>query len=224
MKENILVAIFILATQYSFAQIPFEVMVGNKQTQYFAYIQKDLDSIGRWNIFSQAVYAVNYKNISLNSMSIDNQFTYQFNHWLGVSAGGGFDGLRFNPLLGVSLTYFNKKGDLVITAFPTVQFAQPRALDMFALINYSPQFNKKWGLFFQSIVGSNLGMQKESPSQKREILKIFTRHNISTQLLRIGFNYKQTVQFGIGADLAQFGKCDGTFNNLGFFLRYQLKD
>lgn len=35
-----------MATRFTFAQIPFEVMVGNKQTLYFAYIQKDLDSLG----------------------------------------------------------------------------------------------------------------------------------------------------------------------------------
>lgn len=32
MKKLILTAIITLATQYAFAQIPFEVMFGNKQT------------------------------------------------------------------------------------------------------------------------------------------------------------------------------------------------
>jgi hypothetical protein len=212
-----------MATQYAFAQIPFEVMVGDKQTQYFAFIQKDLDSIGRWNIFSQGLYAVNYKDSTLNSISIDNQLTYQFNHWLGVSVGGGFDGLQFNPTLGLSLSYFNKKGDFAINAFPTIQFAKPRALDLFALINYSPQFNKRWGLFSQCILGTNVGLQKENPNQERAILNIFTRHNISTQLLRIGLNYKQKFQFGLGIDLAQFGMNEGTFENVGIFLRYQIE-
>jgi hypothetical protein len=223
MKNYVLIAIFMMATRYTFAQIPFEVMVGNKQTLYLTYIQKDLDSLGRWNIFSQGFYAVNYKDPSLNSISIDNQLTFQFNNWLGISAGGSFDGLQFIPSLGLSFSYLNKKGDFSISAFPMVQLAKPIALDLFALVNYSPQFTKKWGLFSQFIMGTNLGLQKEYPNQQKEIMNIFTRHNISNQLLRIGLNYKQKFQFGVGADFAQFGMNEGTFKNFGVFLRYQIE-
>lgn len=223
MKKSILIAILIMVTQYTFAQIPFEVMVGNKQTQYFAYIQKDLDSLGRWNIFSQGLYAVNHKDSSLNSISIDNQLTYQFNNWLGISAGGSFDGLQFIPSLGLSFSYLNKKGDFSINAFPMIQLYKPIALDFFTLINYSPQFTKKWGMFSQLIAGTNLGLQKENPKEKRAILNVFTRHNISNQLLRIGVNYNQKIQFGLGTDFAQFGMNEGRFENFGLFLRYQVE-
>ena len=222
MKAQLLTVILIMTIRHAYAQIPFEVMAGNKQTLYFAYVQKDIDSIGRWNIFSQGLYAVNYKNNAFNSISIDNQLTYQFTNWLGLSAGGSFDGVKFNPTLGLSLSYINNKGDFAITAFPTVQLTKPLTLDVFGLINYTPQFNKKWGLFSQFILGTNLGLQKEDPNQKREILNIFTRHNISNQLLRIGLNYKQRFQFGLGADFAQFGMNEGKFSNYGIFLRYQL--
>jgi len=222
MKTRLLVAICLMAAQFTYAQIPFEVMVGNKQTQYFAYVQKDLDSIGRWNIFSQSIFAINHKDSTLNSISIDGQLTYMLNNWIGIAAGGAFDGTRFNPTIGLSLTYFNKKGDFIVNAFPTIQLAKPKALDLFALINYSPQFTPKWGLFSQFILGTNLGLQKEYPEQKREVLNFFTRHNGSTQMLRVGFNYKQKIQFGIGSDLAQFGMDLGTFENYGIFFRYQI--
>jgi hypothetical protein len=153
---------------------------------------------------------------------VDNQLTYQFNPWFGLSAGGGFDGQQFNPTLGLSLSYLNPKGDFLVTAFPTVQLAKPAALDLFALINYCPVFNKTWGLFSQFILGTNLGLQKESPDQKRQVLNFFTRHNASTQLMRLGLNYRQKFQFGIGADLAQFGMNEGSFENFGLFIRYQI--
>ncbi len=223
MRNYFLVAIFIMATQYTFAQIPFEVMVGNKQTQYFAFIQKDIDSVGRWSIFSQSIFAINHKDSTLNSISVDGQLTYMLNNWLGVAAGGAFDGNRFNPTFGLSFTYINLKRDFVITAFPTVQLAKPIALDLFALVNYTPQFNKKWGVFSQFILGTNLGLQKDRPNQRREVLNFFTRHNASTQLLRVGLSYRQKFQFGVGADLAQFGMNEGSFENFGVFLRCQLE-
>jgi len=212
-----------MASRHLIAQIPFEIMVGNKQTQYFAYVNKDIDSAGRWNIFSQSIFAINHKDSTLHSISVDGQLTYMFNHWLGIAVGGAFDGIRFNPTVGLSLSYINRKGDFVVTAFPTVQLAKPVSLDFFALINYSPQFSYKWGIFSQFILGSNLGLQKAYPGQTREVLNFFTRHNGSTQLLRIGLNYKKKFQFGIGADLAQFGMNEGTFENFGIFLRYQLE-
>jgi hypothetical protein len=175
MKKYILVVLFMMAAKSTFAQIPFEVMVGNKQTLYFAYIQKDLDSLGRWNIFSQGLYAVNYNDTSLNSISIDNQLTYQLNNWFGISAGGSFDGLQFNPSLGVSISYLNKKGDFSLSAFPMVQLTKPMALDFFALISYSPLFTKKWGFFLQLIAGTNLGFKKRiSKSAKRNYEYFYT--------------------------------------------------
>lgn len=167
MRNYFFVFIFTMATQYTFAQIPFEVMVGNKQTQYFGYIQKDLDSIGRWSAFSQSIFAINHKDSTLNSISVDGQLTYMLNNWLGVAAGGAFDGNRFTPTLGLSFTYINKKRDFVITAFPTAQLVKPIALDLFALINYSPQFNTNWGLFSQFILGTNLGLERLPKSKKR---------------------------------------------------------
>ena len=223
MKAKFLAVILIMTVQHSFAQIPFEVMTGDKQTLYYAYIQKDLDSVGRWNIFSQSLYAINYKNKAQNSISIEGQVTYQFSNWLGLSAGGGFDGIEFVPTVGLSFGYLNKKGDFSISAFPMIQLSRPVALDFFALINYSPQFNKKWGVFSQLIAGTNLGLQKEYPNQKRDVLNIFTRHNISNQLLRVGLNYKQKIQFGLGADFAQIGMKEGTFENFGVFIRYQIE-
>lgn len=223
MKHYILALACLFASQFTISQIPFEVMVGNKQTQYFGYIQKDLDSIGRWSIFSQSIFAINHQDSSLNSISIDGQLTYMLNNWLGVSAGGAYDGNRFNPTVGLSFTYVNPKRDFVITAFPTIQLAKPISLDFFALINYCPQFNQKWGLFSQCILGTNLGLQKEYPNQEREVLNFFTSHNGSSQILRVGMNYRQKFQFGIGADLAQFGINLGSFENFGVFLRYQLE-
>ncbi|MBU6340915.1 MAG: hypothetical protein KGS48_05415 [Bacteroidetes bacterium] len=223
MKKQLLGAIFAMVSLPAFAQIPFEVMVGNKQTQYFGYVQKDLDSVGRWNIFSQSIYAIQHKDKSLNSISIDGQLTCMLNNYIGIAAGGAFDGQQFNPTLGLSLTYVNDKRNFVITAFPTLQWAKPMALDLFALVNYTPQFNKNWGLFLQIILGTNLGLQKEQANQKREILNVFTRHNGSTQMVRLGLNFRQKFQFGLGADLAQFGMNEGMFENFGLFVRCQIE-
>lgn len=206
-----------------YAQIPFEVMIGDKQTQYFSYIQKDIDSAGRWNIFSQSLFTSHYKDRSLNSISMEGQLTYQVTPWLGISGGGAFDGLEFNPVLGLSLQYLNTRGDFYVNLFPLVQFAKPISADFFLLANYTPSFNKTWGLFSQLIASSNLGIQKEFPEQDRQLLNIFTRHNVSAQLLRIGLDYKRRFQFGFGLDLLHIGHGEGNLENAGIFLRYSIE-
>lgn len=198
---------FVLLSQYAHAQIPFEVMVGHRQTQYYAFIQKNIDSSGQWNIFSQSFYSVHYTDVSLNAINIEGQITYQISDWFGISAGGGFDGNGFVPTIGLSVEYINEKQDFSATAFPTIQITKPLALDVFALINFSPQFSHQWGLFSQAILGANVG----------------TQYNSSLQWIRLGLNYERKFQFGLAADFIQIPQEQFFSDNFGFFLRYQIE-
>jgi hypothetical protein len=201
MRTFLLMTIFLMVSVSTRAQIVLEALAGNQQAQYINYIDKDLDSTSKWNIFNLNRFTVNYKDKVLNTVSIEGQLTYQFKPWIGVSAGGGFYGELFVPTIGLSLSYMNKKEDFFIQMYPTIGFAEGQvAPSVLGIIGYSPKFSKNWGLSSQIIFSAD-------PVE-------------ASQIIRIGANYKDKVQFGIGIDMLQNFETKNLNYNLGPFIRF----
>lgn len=166
------------------AQIVIDALSGNKQAHYINYIDKDLDSAAKWIFFNLIRFTVNYKDKALNTVSIEGQFTYQFKPWLGLSAGGGFYGELTVPAIGLSLSYMNKKEDFFIQMYPSIGFAERQvAPSILGLIGYIPKINKNWGLSSQVIFSVD-------PIQ-------------ASQIIRIGADFKDNIQYGVGLDMQQ---------------------
>ena len=183
MRKFFLMTIFLMVCLSIRAQNVLEVLAGNQQAHYINYFDKDLDSTAKWNFFNLNRFTVNYKDKALNNVSIEGQLTYQFKPWVGLSAGGGFYGELFVPTIGLSLSYMNKKEDFFIQIYPTIGFAEGQvAPSVLGIIGYSPKFSKSWGLSSQIIFSAD-------PVE-------------ASQIIRMGANYKDMVQFGIGIDLS----------------------
>jgi hypothetical protein len=192
--------IFLMVSLSIRAQFVLEALAGNKQAHYINYFDKDLDSLAKWNFFNLNRFTVNYKEKALNTVSIEGQLTYQFKPWLGVSAGGGFYGELFVPTIGLSLSYMNKKEDFFIQMYPTIGFAEGLvAPSILGIIGYTPEFNKSWGFSSQVIFSAD-------PIE-------------ASQIVRIGANYKDKIQFGIGVDMLQNFQAKNVNFNLGPFIR-----
>jgi hypothetical protein len=201
MRTFFLMTIFLLVGANLRSQNVLEVLAGNKQAHYINYFNKDLDSTAKWNFFNLNRFTVNYKDKALNNVSIEGQLTYQFKPWIGLSAGGGFYGELFVPTIGLSLSYMNKKEDFFIQMFPTIGFAEGQvAPSVLGIIGYSPKFSKNWGLSSQIIFSAD--------------------HVEASQIIRIGANYKDKVQFGIGIDMLQNFETKNLNYNLGPFVRF----
>ncbi len=193
--------IFFMVSLSVRAQIVLETLAGNKQAHYINYIDKDLDSLAKWNFFNLNRFTVNYSDKALNTVSIEGQLTYQFKSWLGVSAGGGFYGELFVPTIGLSVSYINNKEDLFVQMYPTFGFVEGEVTpSILGLIGYSPKFSKNWGLSSQIIFSSDLFE--------------------ASQIIRAGGNYKNKIQFGIGIDMVQNFSTKNTTRNLGPFFRF----
>jgi len=200
MRKTFFVAIFLVATSATFAQIPMEVLVGNRQVHYINYWQKNLDKAGKLNFFSLNRFLVDYKDSTLNSISFDGQLTKQFQDWIGISVGGSYEGGSFVPSLGLPLGYANRKETFLVETYPTFAlFSRKVYFSLLGFMVYKPQFNQKWGMFSQLIFDPN------------------------TQLLRLGANYKQKFQFGLGADFFRLEEPTRNIQNLGLFLRYEIE-
>ena len=201
MRTFFLMTIFLMVCLSIRAQNVLEVLAGNQQAHYINYFDKDLDSTAKWNFFNLNRFTVNYKDKALNNVSIEGQLTYQFKPWIGLSAGGGFYGVLFVPTIGLSLSYMNKKEDFFIQMYPTIGFAEGQvAPSVLGIIGYSPKFSKNWGLSSQIIFSAD-------PVE-------------ASQIIRIGANYKDKVQFGIGIDMLQNFETKNLNYNLGPFIRF----
>jgi hypothetical protein len=201
MKKSVLLAILIMVTNHINAQIAIDALAGNKQAHYINYIDKDLDSLGKWNFFNLNRFTVNYNDKTLNTVSIEGQLTYQFKPWIGLSAGGGFYGELFVPTIGLSLSYMSKKEDFFVQMYPTIGFAEGQvAPSVLGLIGYTPKFNKSWRLSSQIIFSVD-------PIE-------------AAQIVRIGADYKEKIQFGIGIDMTQNFDSRNLDFNTGPFVRY----
>jgi hypothetical protein len=201
MRTLLFITIFLMLSVSIRAQIVLEALVGNKQAHYINYIDQDLDSTAKWNFFNLNRFTVNYKDKALNTVSIEGQLTYQFKPWLGVSAGGGFYGELFVPTIGLSLSYMNKKEDFFLQMYPTIGFAEGQvAPSILGLIGYTPKFSKSWGLSSQIIFSAD-------PIE-------------ASQIVRMGADYKDKIQFGIGIDMLQNFETENLNVNLGPFIRF----
>ncbi|MDX2306174.1 MAG: hypothetical protein NW226_25420 [Microscillaceae bacterium] len=194
-----------------FAQIPAEVFVGHKQTQHEFFFFKDLDSARRFSVFSFARFAVDYKDRHLNSSFISSQVTYNLTPRWGITAGGNYSGLDFNPIVAISYLYVNEKGDFFINLFPQMIISENPVYELFGLAFYTPKISEKWSLFSQLIFGSSINDK-------------FNQHLLSYQQVRLGLGYKNLFQFGIGIDQSQIGaaKTLTYSNNIGVFIRKEL--
>jgi hypothetical protein len=220
--RKIVIIVMTLISHLGLAQMPVETLVGNKQTHFIGYWQKDIDSAGKFNFFSLNRFAIDREDKIYNNFAIEGQMTYQFKNWLGLSVGGAYAGNDFVPTVGLSLRYANEKGDFYLQSFPTVNLDKVKTFNFFGIVGYTPKLNKTFGLFTQLIFSTNLQLDKTQVMPDREILGLFTGHNQSNQLLRIGLDYKEKVQFGFGADFNQFYKNQGNFSNMGVFIRMNL--
>jgi hypothetical protein len=52
MRTFLLMTIFLMVSVSTRAQIVLEALAGNQQAHYINYIDKDLDSTAKWNIFN----------------------------------------------------------------------------------------------------------------------------------------------------------------------------
>jgi hypothetical protein len=201
MKKPILVAISLLVTSHICAQGVLEILRGNKHAHYINYFDKDLDSSAKWNFFNLNRFTVNYEDKAINTVSIEGQLTYQIKPWLGISAGGGFYGELFVPAIGLSLSYMNKKEDLFIQLYPTAVFVEGQvAPSVLGLLICTPKFSKNWGLSSQILFSAD-------PFEV-------------AQIIRIGADYQEKIQFGIGVDMTQNFESKNLNFNFGPFVRF----
>jgi len=193
------------------AQLPVEVMVGHQRVQHEFFFFKDLDSSQRVNLFSMARFAVDYQDAQFNSGFVSSQLTYNLTPSWGLSAGANYAEGQAVPLVALSYTLANEKGDFFINLFPTVFVQEDWSYELFGMLFYTPALTRDWYPFNQWMFGLNF-------SGRLDV------HQYSYQQLRLGLGYRQWGQIGLGLDYEWIGPWRQwlTLANVGLFVRKEL--
>ena len=192
----------------SFAQLPVQVFGGHKAIEYNFLWYKDLGKSGKVSLFNFTFFTIDYKDERKNAYEIYQVATYNFTKNWGLASGGRFTGGQFIPQIAVSYQVETK--DLYLNIFPTVQYlsnAQQIGYSLFGLLFYKPRINNTWRMFNQLAF---------------EPLFNSKNHIYSYQQIRVGLEYNELFQFGLGINLEQVGMKFITRNNIGVFLRKEL--
>lgn len=209
MNKNILVIGFLIFTyRYSLAQLPVQVFGGNKAIEYNFLWYKGIDKKGKVNLFNFTFFTIDYQDKSRNAYEIYQVATYNFTKNWGLAGGGRFTSGQFAPQIAISYQLETK--DLYLNIFPTVQYLsnqQQVGYSLFGLLFYKPKINETWKMFNQ-LAFEPLFNTKE--------------HIYSYQQIRIGLEYKELFQFGLGVNLEQTGAKFETRHNFGVFIRKEL--
>lgn len=207
-KAFLTLLLLLFADHYSIAQIPLQVFGGNKGIEYNFLWDKDIDKKGRVNLFNFTFFTIDYKDQGRNAYEIYQVATYNFTRNWGLAGGGRFTGGQFAPQIAISYQLETK--DLYLNIFPTVQYLSNQhqvGYSLFGLVFYRPKINNTWKMFNQFVF---------------EPLFDSKKHIYSYQQIRVGLDYKESFQFGIGVNLEQSGSSFVTRQSYGIFIRKEL--
>jgi hypothetical protein len=79
MRKSFLIAIFQMTFYPTYAQISNEILLENRQVHYISYWQKDIDSLGKYNLFNLNRFVKDFKDVSYSNFSTDVQISYRIN-------------------------------------------------------------------------------------------------------------------------------------------------
>jgi hypothetical protein len=201
MRPLFLIAFVLVLSTNIRAQIILELLAGNRHVHYISYVQKDLDSTGKWNFFNLNRFTFNYKDNSRNTVAIEVQISYKFKRWLGLSTGGAFFGELFVPNIGLSLSLRNKKENLFLQMYPTLGITRRQLIpSVLGIFVYTSAIRKRLGLTSEIIFYSD-------PFK-------------ASQILRISVDYNAKIKLGIGADFSQNLETKNFTTSIGPFCRF----
>ncbi|MEM9981503.1 MAG: hypothetical protein AAF734_03335, partial [Bacteroidota bacterium] len=151
------------------------------------------------------------ENDALNSAFISSQLTYNITPNWGISGGAVSANGAFNPMVAISYTYFNEKGDFLLNLFPTLHLKDKNEYELSGMLLYTPKLTEKYSLFTQVFFGTSYNEQ-------------LNEHLFSFSQFRVGIGFKKYFQVGVGYDQTFIGQGETSmsFDNVGVFLRVEL--
>jgi hypothetical protein len=184
--------------------IPVELMMGHKYGTVNLSFSKNFSQTSRLGFFHMNTVQFDYKDKNNNSFILQDQIYVETLKNIRVAGGVVYSNGGFNPTAGLQYVYSGKK--IFFLCAPRVNIESDPSYDIMTILQYKPEINERVKLY-----------------TRLQMLNVFDKGgNIkSYQWIRLGLEVKG-LQFGLAADVDEYGPSPSVTSNFGFFVRKEI--
>lgn len=184
--------------------IPIELMLGHKYGTVNLAFNKNFSQTSKLGFFHMNTVQFDYKDEDKNSFILQDLIYVETIKNLRVAAGVAYSKGGFDPTAGLQYVYSGKK--LLFLFAPRVNIESDPSYDIMTILQYKPVLNDRVKLF-----------------TRLQMLNLFdSEGNIkSYQWMRLGLEVKG-LQFGLAANLDEYGPNPSVESNFGVFIRKEI--
>jgi hypothetical protein len=184
--------------------IPVELMMGDKYGSVNLAFNRNFSQNSRFGFFHMNTVQFYFKEESKNSFLLQDLLYFEAIKNLRVAGGVVYSKGGFNTTAGLQYVFSGKK--LVFLCAPRVNIESEPSYDIMTIIQYKTPINDRVKLF-----------------TRMQALNLFDANgNIkSYQWMRLGLEVKG-IQFGLAANLDEYGPNPSLDTNLGVFIRKEI--
>lgn len=208
LSKRIFCLLMVFCYNPAHAQIFVQTFAGHTGIEFNTILERGVSSDHKLNYFGYSYFYVDYLNKTDNAYEIYQVLNYELINNSGVSLGGSFSENEFIPQVGFYWHF--EKNFIELDIIPAVDYSFGSggiSYSIFGFILHRKPIKNEWNLYNQLIFASNFD---------------FSESHVSYQQLRIGLEYKNSLQFGIGVNFEEYDT-DFVLNyNLGLFLSKEL--
>jgi hypothetical protein len=184
--------------------IPIELMMGLKYGSVNLAFNRNFSQTSRLGFFHMNTVQFDFRDANKNSFIIQDLIYVETFKNLRVAGGVAYSKGGFDPTAGLQYVYSGKK--FLFLCAPRINIESNPSYDIMTILQYKPDINEKVKLF-----------------TRLQLLNLFdSGGNIrSYQWIRLGLEVKG-VQFGLAANLDEYGAHPSIESNFGIFIRKEI--
>ena len=184
--------------------IPVELMTGQKYGTVNLVFNRNFSQNSKLGFFHMNTVQFDFKDKNQNSFILQDLVCVETLKNLRVAGGLAYSNGGFDPTAGLQYVYGGKK--LFLLCAPRINIESDPSYDIMTIIQYKPGINDHIKLY-----------------TRLQMLNLFNSGgNIkSYQWIRLGLEVKG-IQFGLAADLDEYGPNPSVTSNFGIFIRKEI--
>jgi hypothetical protein len=200
----LILVFFTTGIQAEAQPIPIELMMGLKYGSVNLAFNRSFSQTSRLGFFHMNTIEFDYMDADKNSFIIQDLIYVETFKNLRVAGGVAYSKGGFDPTAGLQYVYSGKK--FLFLCAPRINIESNPSYDIMTILQYKPDINEKVKLF-----------------TRLQLLNLFdSGGNIrSYQWMRLGVELKG-LQFGLAANLDEYGAHPSVESNFGLFIRKEI--